>query len=148
MTESREAALARIRALNDAWRAAANEKDLDAMMAIYASDALELLPGMPALRGREEIRAFYSRLILEFPNFQHAFGFESAIVAESSDLAVMQGTYRFTPDAADPSMCSTGKYVGVWRLRGDAWTLVINISNDDGSVADTPSDSSSSKRPR
>ena len=43
LTASRHAD--RIRELNQTWVAAAQERDLDAMMAIYSLDAQELLPG-------------------------------------------------------------------------------------------------------
>jgi uncharacterized protein (TIGR02246 family) len=53
----------RIRTLDDAWAAAAARQDLEGMMAIYASDAQEMLPGCPAIAGREAIRRFYAGLI-------------------------------------------------------------------------------------
>ena len=46
---------ARIRALDETWKAAADRRDLDGMMAIYAPDAQELLPDMPPIVGREAI---------------------------------------------------------------------------------------------
>ncbi len=55
---------ARIHALDETWKAAAAQRDLDGMMAIYAPDAQELLPDMPPIVGRDAIREFY-RGVLE-----------------------------------------------------------------------------------
>lgn len=121
----------RIRALDAAWTEAAARRDLDAMMEIYAPDARELLPGMPAIVGRATIREFYAGLIETFPRFEHHFEADEILVAGSGDLAVVRGTYRFTPDARRPQVTQVGKFVGVWRRRDSAWRLLINVSNGD-----------------
>lgn len=103
------------------------------MMTIYAADAQELLPGMPPIVGRDSIRAFYRNLIEQFPRFAHEFEPQEVVVAESGDLAVVRGTYRFTADTTRSDETQSGKFVGVWRYRGGDWRLQINISNSDGS---------------
>jgi uncharacterized protein (TIGR02246 family) len=122
---------ARIRALDESWRAAAARRDLDGMMAIYAPDAEELLPDLPAIVGRDSIRAFYQQLFRECPRFAHDFEPHDISVARSGDLAVVRGTYRFTPDTANPKTASAGKFVGIWRQVDGDWRLQINISNGD-----------------
>ncbi len=107
---------ARIRALDDSWLAAAARRDLDGMMAIYAPDAQELLPESPPIIGRDSIRHFEPQEIT---------------VARSGDLAVVRGTYRFTPDSLTPEQVLVGKFVGVWRHREGDWRLQLNISNAD-----------------
>lgn len=124
----------RIRELDERWKAAAARRDLEGMMSIYAPDARELLPGMPAIVGRGAIREFYGRVIEEHPRFAHEFEMEEIIVAGSGDLAVVRGTYRFTPDSLRPDELQTGKFVGVWRKSGGDWRLQMNISN---ATADT-----------
>src|SRR5581483_9748793 len=117
---------ARIRELDDGWIAAARRRDLDGMMAIYAPDAREMLPGMPAVVGREAMRALYAGLLSTQPRFDTVFSPEEIIV--SGDLAVVRGWYRFTPDTAEPSKVDVGKFIGIWRHDGGDWRLVINIS--------------------
>jgi len=128
----------RIRALDEAWMAAAARRDLDAMMSIYAEDARELLPDMHPLTGRDVIRAFYRRLIDRFPRFAHEFTPEEITVAESGELAVVQGTYRFTPDTLGAEEVQVGKFVGVWRRRAGDWQLQVNISNGSPTNPDSP----------
>jgi uncharacterized protein (TIGR02246 family) len=121
----------RIRELDNAWAEAARRRDLDGMLAIYAPDAQELLPGSPAIVGREDIRHFYQNLMEQLPRFAHHFEPQSIIVAESRDLAVVRGRFRFTPDTLRPETVQAGKFVGVWRRRQGEWQLLLNISNSD-----------------
>jgi ketosteroid isomerase-like protein len=101
------------------------------MMAVYAPDARELLPDVPSLIGTTAIRAFYASLMEQMPRFAHHFNVREITVGAAGDLAVVRGTYQFTPDVQVPSQVHSGKFVGVWRrLEGD-WRLAINISNSD-----------------
>lgn len=108
---------ARIRALDQAWLVAASKRDLEGMMAIYAPDAQELLPGSPAIVGRDAIRSFYRGLLEQFPRFAHYFEPQEITVAQSGELAVVRGTYRFTADTLHPHALQVGKFIGVWRYR-------------------------------
>jgi uncharacterized protein (TIGR02246 family) len=126
--------VARILALDEEWKAAALLRDLDRMLAIYAPDAQELLPDAPPIVGRDAIRDFYGRLIEQWPRFAHQFDAEEVIVAESGDLAVVRGRYRFTADTQQPDTVQTGKFIGVWRFCDGDWRLQMNISNGDGPI--------------
>lgn len=121
----------RIRELDDAWLAAVRRRDLDGMMTIYASDAQELLPGIPALIGRDAIRDFSRRQLELLPRFDHAYGIEEAMIAESGDMAVVRGSYRFTFDEDSPEEFDIGKFVRVWVYVSGDWRLQINILNSD-----------------
>jgi hypothetical protein len=86
-------------------------------MATYAPEAQELLPGSPALVGREAIRRFYAGLLEQTLRFAHQFEPEPVTVAGSRDLAVVRGWYRFTADTLQPAAVPAGKFVGVWGRR-------------------------------
>ena len=121
----------RIRELNESWLDAARRRDLDGMMAIYAPDAQEMMPGQPAVVGRDAIRELYRELIAEHPRFNHVFAIDEVTIAESGDLAVARGSYRFTLDTNAPEQEDIGKLVSVWvYLTGD-WRLQIIIANSD-----------------
>ena len=122
----------RIRELDEGWLLAASRRDLDGMMAIYGPEAHELQPGLPPIIGRDAIREFYLELIERFPRFRHAFTMDEVTIAESGDLAIVRGTYRFVPDENAPDQMDTGKFVGVWVFSSGDWKLQINISNSDG----------------
>lgn len=121
----------RIRALDDSWVMAARRRDLDGMTAIYAPDAHELQPGQPPIVGREAIRDFYKQLIVNFPRFVHTFAVDEVTIAESGDLAVVRGSYRFTFDENNPDQIDSGKFVSIWVYLSGDWRLQTNISNSD-----------------
>jgi len=128
---SRDQHIEQIRALDEAWKAASAQRDLEGMMAIYAPDAQELLPDMLPIVGRDAIREFYRGLIEALPRFAHQFEAHEIIVAESGDLAVVRGSYRFSADTLRPTEVQAGKFVGIWRRRDGDWRLQMNISNSD-----------------
>ncbi len=99
------------------------------MIAIYADDAQELLPGLAPIVGREAIRKFYAEVLAQLPHCAYAFEAHDTIVAESADLAVVRGAYRFTPDERWPENSQTGKFIGIWRRQDDDWRLLLNMSN-------------------
>jgi ketosteroid isomerase-like protein len=70
----------------------------------------------------------------QMPRFAHHFDAQEITVGAAGDLAVVRGTYRFTPDVQVPSKVHSGKFVGVWRHVGGDWRLAINISNSDPPV--------------
>lgn len=88
-------------------------------------------PRLRGDRGPEAIRQFYAGLIQQLPRFGHQFEPEAITVAQSGDLAVVRGSYRFTADTLKPEQVQVGKCVGVWSRRGGDWRLVLNISNSD-----------------
>ena len=122
---------ARIRTRDAQWLAAAAQRDLDGMMAIYAADAEELQPGLPPLAGHAAIRRFYQGLLDRFPRCRHEFEPRAVTVAAAADLAVVQGIYRFLADTRRPDEVQVGKFLGVWVHREQDWWLLRNISNAD-----------------
>jgi uncharacterized protein (TIGR02246 family) len=121
----------RIRELNESWTDAVARRALDEMMTVYAPEAQELVPGQPAIVGREAIRAYYRGVLDELPRLRHFFDQQEITISEAGDLAVASGTYRVTPDADLPDDIVTGKVVGVWVYYEGDWRLQINISNSD-----------------
>ncbi len=134
----RDQHIEQLRVLDKAWKAAAAQHDLEGMIAIYAPDAQELLPEMLPIVGRDAIREFYRGLIEAFPRFAHQFDANEFIVAESGDLAVVRGSYRFTADTLRPAEVKTGKFVGIWRRPDGDWRLQMNISNSDQPTTKMP----------
>ena len=121
----------RIRELDARWKTAAESRDLDGMLSIYADDAQELMPGVPVITGREAIRAFYVRMLNDQPRYKHEIQINEIIVAESADLAVAVGTYKFTPDTNHPDKVEQGKLLSVWRNRDGDWRLQKNMATSD-----------------
>jgi ketosteroid isomerase-like protein len=100
--------------------------DLDATVALFADDA-EILPQHgPAIRGRQEIEAYFKDSMT--PKVVYDTDTEMTLVR--GDLAVEQGRYRVR-NVRRGSDVEEGKYLHVWRLRQDDWKLYRIIYNTD-----------------
>jgi ketosteroid isomerase-like protein len=92
----------------------------------YCKDAEVYSPGMPAVKGREAIRAFFyqgggnDEAVIELPtgNF---YGNEELVIEES--------TYNF-PDGKGGSV-DKGKFIAVWKQEDGKWKLFREIWNTD-----------------
>jgi len=105
--------------------------DLDGMMAIYTPGGAGAAAGTAAPGRARRIREFYRQLLIDLPRFQYSFSMDEVTIAESADLAVVRGAYRFTFDEEQPDDVDDGKFVGVWVFNSGDWRLQINISNSD-----------------
>lgn len=118
---------------------AANKKGLDgfnagvpdSMVANYTEDAIVMMPGMKAMRGRAEIASTLKQMFeqMDIRNFN----MKTDDVMVDGDVAVEtgSGTWEMGPKgkalAAD-----TIKYLTIWRKQGDgSWKIVRDINNSD-----------------
>jgi ketosteroid isomerase-like protein len=112
------------------WEKAYNEKNADAVAAVYTEDAQLLPPGPPVVNGRAAIREFWANDIA-------ASNMTFAVTADASgvagDWAWRSGPWRGT--AADGSPAGTGKFVEIWHRTKDGWQLHRDIWNADEAAA-------------
>jgi ketosteroid isomerase-like protein len=118
--------------------AAMAARDADRVAAIFASDAVLQVAGMPELRGREALRGFYANL------FRFLEGSEAEpgplVRSASGELAWGVGTTVNTFGGAEGPVRYTGKYAAVWRRAGEGgegpWELALYaVSSDEGGGA-------------
>lgn len=100
--------------------------DLDATVALFAEDAQILPQHGPAIRGREEIEAYFRDQIT--PKMVYDTDTEMTLVR--GDLGVEQGRYRVR-NVRRGSDVEEGKYVHVWRRQNNDWKLYRIIYNTD-----------------
>jgi ketosteroid isomerase-like protein len=152
-TESPEQAQARMQAESDSVMTMARELvanvdrwlaagQADSMVAQYAEGATVMAPGMPAISGRDSIRAFLTQMFT-WGRFE-----QRATVTHATargPLAVIKGTYtmNYTPGpGAPPEMraasSETGKFlVHMHRYEG-RWLVVDDMWNTDAPPAPPP----------
>ncbi len=114
-----------IEAGSDAWEAALNAKDIDALVNLYTDDARLLPPGGEMTSGQDGVRAAFGAMI------DAGQSGETTIVEAtvSGDVGYIVGT--FTVQAGGEQV-GTGKYIETWR-RGDdgQWRIANDIFNND-----------------
>jgi uncharacterized protein (TIGR02246 family) len=123
---------AAIRKLEADWSAAAQNKDVEKCVAVYAEDGMMFPDKAPVAKGKAQIRAVWTQL-LATPGIKLSFAPTMVDVAKSKDLAYDVGTYGLT--ANDPTgnpVTEVGKYVVIWKKQRDKqWKAVADIFNPD-----------------
>jgi uncharacterized protein (TIGR02246 family) len=127
--DTRAADEAAIRAGDAEFVKAAEAKDLERCMSLYADDAVFLGSGVPAQIGKENIRKVIQGL-LAAPALQFTVNITSVTVARSGDLAMDQGTVQETAtDKKGKPVTNTSQYVLVWKKMPDgSWKIAADTS--------------------
>lgn len=110
---------------SDAWEAALNAKDIDAIVALYTEDARILPPNGKMSRGSDAVRAAFGSMI------DAGLGGELTSVETmvAGDIGYNVGTYSLT--AGDETV-DEGKFIEIWHRRGDGqWEMANDIWNSD-----------------
>jgi uncharacterized protein (TIGR02246 family) len=117
-----------IRAADSAFMAAANAGDIDAVTAVYASDAALLPPNLPPQKGQNAIRGFWGGFLKAYTV---RFELGSDTIEGRGDLAYNMGHYRFTavPKARNqPGVADEGKFLEILKRQPDGkWKYVVDM---------------------
>jgi ketosteroid isomerase-like protein len=107
---------------------AADAKDAQALVkAFYATSAVLMPPGHPAVEGRASIQRFLQGLI---DAGLSSIKLETATVESAGDLAFGRGRYTLSMSGSDEP--DEGKYVVVYRRQASGqWQAVADIFNSD-----------------
>ncbi len=121
-----------VKAADAAFEKAFAAKDLDSAVKFYADDAVTMEPGMPAIAGKQAIKASMKQF-MDDKNFDLHWTAEAAEVAKSGDLAYTRGSFdaKFTDPSGKPAS-DHGKYVTIWKKIGGEWKVVVDTNNSDG----------------
>ena len=116
-----------LEARSDAWEAALNADDLDALVALYTDDARLLPPDGKMTSGRDGVRDAFGGMI------DAGIGGTTTIIEATvaGDVGYIVGTFALV---AGEDAVGTGKYIETWRLGDDGlWYIANDIYNNDPS---------------
>jgi uncharacterized protein (TIGR02246 family) len=120
-----------VRAVNLAWFNAYNARDVDAISALYADDAVLSAPGAPSARGVAAIKEAFRKDIAAATKAGIANNAgTSDEVGVSGDLAWEWNTFTATDKAG--KVVEKGKYVTLFERRNGKWVIIQDIWNSDG----------------
>ena len=127
-----EADEAAIRETANEWMNAANAKDVERLVDLYADDASLFPPNAPLVTGKEAIGTVWSELI-ESPGFATSLQTTKVEISRAGDLAYMVGTLEDTRnDPEGNPVTDRGKWVVALKKQPDgAWKIVADIWNSD-----------------
>lgn len=122
---------AAFRSINNSWFKAYNAGDVDAIVALYAEDAVVSAPGVPAARGHAAIHELITNDIAgaKAAGTTDNEG-EMNDVGVSGNLGWEWGTFTVTDQSGDT--VDQGKYVSVFARRDGKWLIIRDIWNSDG----------------
>jgi uncharacterized protein (TIGR02246 family) len=96
----------------------------------YAPDAEVMAPNVPAFRGRDAIRAFWTAF-LATGSVDLALT-STNVTQPSSDIAVETGRYDLSlRPASGQAIKDAGKYVVLWKKSNGRWWAAEDIFNSD-----------------
>lgn len=111
----------------EAWVAAYSKGDVDAILALYAEDAVVMPPGVPAASNHEALREFLTTDIATSAGTTLELGASTSGV--SGNLGWHAGA--FTVKDTSGNLRGTGKYMEVWRKQDGKWLILRDMWNLD-----------------
>ncbi|MBK9256075.1 MAG: nuclear transport factor 2 family protein [Saprospiraceae bacterium] len=119
---------AEIQALETAWATAQNAKDINALMAMYADDAISMPDGAPILNGKTAIQAKMAEEFASVPDGLTSVYTVQDVYGDANTVTEV-GT-GVTTDSTG-AVVRTGKYVAIWQKRDGKYLCIREIYNND-----------------
>lgn len=113
-------------AVDEAWRKAITANNLDAVVAVYAEDAVMWLPDAPEAKGRETIREAYAALLAA--NTVTGATFANTHYQTSGDLSVGWGDFTLTmsPKSGGDPVTLSGRFSVIAKNERGTWVYVVD----------------------
>lgn len=133
--DTRAADAQAIRDIDTQWNEWLKTKNDSAIGAIYDSAAVLMPPGMPAVRGQDNIRGFWAQIWALNATLQLTV----ENVEVDGNLAVDRGTWTWEQPGPDGSTIKdTGKYLVTWKKVNGQWKAVEDMWNSDNPPPPAP----------
>ena len=128
-----------VEAVSMKWESAAQARDLDAVMAVFAKDAVTFPAEEAPREGTAAIRANIEEEWGEMPDFSVDWETTSVTIAEAGDMAWERGTWTFDPDGDGELDSLSGEYLTIYEKIDGEWKVVADMGvpteNADGDEA-------------
>ena len=113
-------------AVDEAWRKAITANNLDAVVAVYAEDAVMWLPDAPEAKGREAIRKAYAALLAA--NTVTGATFANTHYQTSGDLSVGWGDFTLTmsPKSGGDPVTLSGRFSVIAKNERGTWVYIVD----------------------
>jgi len=114
------------------WADAVNRGDAATAASVYSEDAVSLMNGMPAMRGRQAIQEGMATMLKEM-GLKNAKA-TTTDVEVHGDVALEMGTYELTlrPPGAKADVVDKGKFIAVWKKQADGtWKIYRDAPSSD-----------------
>ena len=115
-------------ALENQWAAAINAKDINAMMALFADDAVSMQDGAPSLVGKAAIQK-KQEIDFAAPAKYASIGFETIDVYAQGDVVTEVGKTMYKDSTG--KITGSGKYMAIFEKKDGKYLCIREIYNSD-----------------
>lgn len=133
-----------IRELSDKWQRDAAAKNVDAIVALHAPDAIVMFSHAPLVKGSDAIRSTWAETV-NTPGLKLSWT-PTKIDVTSPTTATEYGTYEDSWDTPTGRLSDAGNYVVLWRKINGQWRVILDAPNTTVPLPPTPVDSPSMER--
>ncbi|MCR9017083.1 YybH family protein [Aquiflexum gelatinilyticum] len=119
---------AEIQTLEDAWGAADNSGDVNALIAFYADDAVSMGSGSPMAVGKAAIQKEIQESMASRPAGTMVKYEVLDVFGDENTITEVGKTTRMD---ASGKVTSSGKYMAIWEKRDGKYVCIRDISNND-----------------
>lgn len=120
---------AEIQDLENAWATATANKDVAAIVAFYADDAVSMSNNKPMTTGKAAIQKEIETDLAQRKDAVMEVAYETLDVYGNETVVTEVG--KTTVKNTSGKVTYTGKYMAVWEKRKDKWVCIRDIYNDD-----------------
>jgi len=123
----------KIQELSHQWTTAINAGDIDRIINLYSTDAVQMQGGSQAIIGHDAIRKWYESWVTD-PELSYSATTVKIDIASSLDLAYERGTYSFNQTTPKGPIKEIGKYLTIWKKLGGEWKAIIDTGTPDNAL--------------
>ena len=116
-----------VRAASDQWQQDIVAKNVDAIVALHAPDAILMFSHAPLVKGTTAIRDVYSNMV-KIPGM-YLHWTPTKIVVASPTVATEYGTYSESYDTPQGKASDGGNYVTIWNKINGKWRVALDAPN-------------------
>jgi uncharacterized protein (TIGR02246 family) len=113
--------------ISERWAKEWGAKNLAAVIALYADDAVFLPSTGSRVTGRAAIRDLFEKALATNTSNLHV---RSKVTEQSGDLAYERGEYEETMTSAGVTRSGQGNYLVILRRNGNQWLIVEHMWTD------------------
>ncbi len=117
---------AAINDINKKWQELIVAKDAKGISELYAEDGQMLPPNTPKAVGRTALEQAWNGFF-SIPGMALTFETEKLTFAQSGDLAVEVGTYKFTTGEGAMQITDIGKSLVTWHKQDGKWHVLTDM---------------------
>lgn len=122
--------LDRARATLEAWLAALNAKDIDALIAVYDPEIVYANAVAPLLQGVDQIQSWFEKIL---PHIKGTIQYKEETAFLEGTMALLSGVYYFEPPAgvtpANDENLTGRVLVALRRNSAGEWKFLFDMDN-------------------